>query len=329
MKRILIYGTGENAVLEQKRCLSCGDDLIGFIETHKTKDKFMDLPVYNADELTKLIFDEVHIANRYIETIDTCLKLGIEEQRIVVCSPEVKGDHHLFLEFLKRNKYKCNIKFAGGLVVTRIMSFKPLPLYTEKMDMAGNHVYFNDDYSRYGTLALLADEIKKHNVAGDVAELGVYQGKFASIINRTFPDKTLHLFDTFEGFAAEDISAEEKVDVGAQAGQFCETSVETVIKRMNNIGKIELHKGYFPSTIPDKEIVYSFVSIDCDLYAPAKAGLEYFYPRLSVGGYIMLHDYNGFFENGISKAVRDYEILNGHLCKVPIPDEAGTIVIAK
>ncbi len=329
MKKVLIYGTGDIAVLEQKRCLSCNVELAGFVETHKTKDVFLNLPVYNADEIPKLIFDEIHIANSHIETIDTCLQLGIDEGKIVVCSPEVKGDHHLFLEYLKRNNYQCNIKFSGGLVVTRIMSFRSLPFYTEKMDMAGNHLYFNDDYSRYGTLALLADEIEENDVPGDVAELGVYQGKFASIIHQTFPERTLHLFDTFEGFAAADISPEEISDVGARAGQFCETSVETVIKKMNGNGKIELHKGYFPSTIPDKEIVYSFVSIDCDLYAPAKAGLEYFYPRLSQGGYIMLHDYNGFFGNGISKAVRDYEALNGHLCKVPLPDEAGTIVLAK
>lgn len=41
----------------------------------------------------------------------------------------------------------------------------------------------------------------------------------------------------------------------------------------------------------DKEDVFTFVSVDCDLYALTKAGLEFFFPRLSKGGMIICHDF--------------------------------------
>ena len=43
-----------------------------------------------------------------------------------------------------------------------------------------------------------------------MAELGVYRGEFAKEINKVFPDRTLYLFDTFEGFAEQDCDTEVK-----------------------------------------------------------------------------------------------------------------------
>ena len=37
---------------------------------------------------------------------------------------------------------------------------------------------------------------------------------------------------------------------------------------------------------------FCFVHLDMDLYKPIKAGLEFFWPRLSRGGYIFIHDCN-------------------------------------
>lgn len=45
-----------------------------------------------------------------------------------------------------------------------------------------------------------ASIIYSNNISGCVAEVGVFQGEFASVINKNFPDRKLYLFDTFEGF---------------------------------------------------------------------------------------------------------------------------------
>lgn len=72
-----------------------------------------------------------------------------------------------------------------------------------------------------------------------------------------------------------------------------------------------------------------FVSIDVDLEQPIYDGLDFFYPRLEKGGYIFIHDYNGPLL-GVERAVDRYERGNGiMLCKVPICDVEGSLVITK
>jgi len=60
------------------------------------------------------------------------------------------------------------------------------------------------DYIRLATLELISNQISKKNLSGNVAEVGVYKGKFAKYINQYFPSKKIYLFDTFEGFDEKD-----------------------------------------------------------------------------------------------------------------------------
>lgn len=146
---------------------------------------------------------------------------------------------------------------------------------------------------RIASLEVAAREIYDKGIGGAVAEAGVYQGGFASYINRFFNDRKLYLFDTFEGFSARDIEVERKKDYSLRnAGHFGDTSVEQVISNMPFKDNVIVKKGYFPDTADGLDEKYCFVSLDLDLYQPIKAGLEYFYPNLVGGGYIFIHDCN-------------------------------------
>jgi O-methyltransferase len=58
------------------------------------------------------------------------------------------------------------------------------------------------------------------------------------------------------------------------------------------------------------------------------AGLRYFYPRLSRGGCIFVHDYNNRRFNGVRSAVEEF--LDGSGAPlVQLPDFAGTAIIAR
>src|SRR4051812_16295074 len=74
------------------------------------------------------------------------------------------------------------------------------------------------DYIRLSTLELVSFEINQRKLQGNVAELGVYQGKFAKHINKYFPERLLYLFDTFQGFDKSDVIIEkqEKFSKGSQ-----------------------------------------------------------------------------------------------------------------
>jgi len=52
------------------------------------------------------------------------------------------------------------------------------------------------------------------------------------------------------------------------------------------------YPGLFPETsTPVKGKMFSFVHLDVDLYQSMLSSLEFFYPRLSLGGIIIAHDY--------------------------------------
>lgn len=162
--------------------------------------------------------------------------------------------------------------------------------------------------ARVATMRMLAEEIHARNVPGDVAELGVYRGEFAVHINAAFPDRMLHLFDTFEGFPQQDVDVEKAMGLSrAQVGDFGETAQNIVWKIVPYPDMTVSHKGYFPDTFkPCMDEKFAFVSIDADLYAPTAAALELFWERLSPGGSIIVHDYDSMQFPGAGKAVREF-----------------------
>lgn len=165
--------------------------------------------------------------------------------------------------------------------------------------------------------------IKERNIPGNMAELGVWKGEFSKIFNRFLPEKKLYLFDTFEGFAV-DKDKVQKEDENA----FKDTSIDLVLSKMKTPENCIIKKGWFPKTTEGVEDDFCLVSLDADLYEPIYAGLEYFYPRLVKGGYILVHDYNNFHYKGVKEAVNEF-------CKkyeigfVPIVDRSFSIIITK
>lgn len=184
------------------------------------------------------------------------------------------------------------------------------------------------DYIRLSTLELLCHEILTNNVPGNIAELGVFKGKFSRYLNQHFPERSLYLFDTFEGFDKRDAVTEQHNNYSSADQDFSATSVQAVLNIMPYPKKCVVKKGYFPESATGLEDTFALVSLDTDLYEPIYNGLVYFYPRLSQGGYIMIHDFNNDQYKGVRDAVIRFcgEQKIGY---VPIPDKAGSVVICK
>ena len=164
---------------------------------------------------------------------------------------------------------------------------------------------------------------------GAVAELGVYRGEFAEKINELFPKRRFYLYDTFEGFAAEDIQVDRKRNFSTGGDDFSQTSVQTVLRRMKHPEQCLVKKGYFPDTISSEaNEKFVFVSLDADLYKPLYDGLCFFYPRLTAGGFIFIHDFNNERYNGAREAVTQY-CTEQKIGFFPLSDIGGTAVITK
>lgn len=167
----------------------------------------------------------------------------------------------------------------------------------------------------------IAEDFREEGIQGACAEVGVFRGESAKKINYFFPDRKLHLFDTFEGFSAKDIEVEKQIGrKEAEEGQFSDTSVQLVMEMMGTPDKVEIHKGYFPDTAMGLDEKFCFVRIDLDLYVPTEAALEVFRPLMERGGVILVHDYFGNQYPGIKKVVREFMTKHPELRKIPIGD---------
>jgi O-methyltransferase len=184
------------------------------------------------------------------------------------------------------------------------------------------------DYIRLSTLELVSYEINNRNLEGNVAELGVFKGKFAKYINQYFNDRKLYLFDTFEGFDSRDIPKEKKGGFSEGSQDFKDTSVEAVLKIMPFPEKCIIVKGFFPESAEKVRDQFVFVSLDADLYEPIYSGLTFFYKNLVKGGYIFVHDMNNDNYKGARKALEQF-CREENINFIPIPDLAGTAIIAK
>ena len=184
--------------------------------------------------------------------------------------------------------------------------------------------------ARTATMRLLAEQIKREGIQGDAAELGVFRGDFASLINAALPERTLHLYDTFTGFAEEDVVLERRHGYSkAQTGDFSQTAAELVREKLPCPEMARFHIGYFPESFkPEADTRYCFVSIDADLYAPTAAALPLFWERLSKGGVLMIHDVNSTQFSGAGAAVREF-CAEKQLRPLPVCDLHGSVILRK
>jgi O-methyltransferase len=184
------------------------------------------------------------------------------------------------------------------------------------------------DKIRFFCWWLQVERLKRQQLPGAFAELGVYQGESARILHLMDPSRTVHLFDTFEGFKNKDLTKEVGEAASYSEKNFSDTSLERVRKVLGSDKKFIFHPGYFPATTKGLEgETFALVNIDADLYNPIKAGLEFFYPRLVSGGVIIVHDYTYKWE-GCKKAVDEF-ILSIPENLVIFPDQEGSVAIIK
>jgi O-methyltransferase len=181
---------------------------------------------------------------------------------------------------------------------------------------------FEFDPVRVASIWLSARRIEAENIEGSLAEVGVWRGDTSTLIHRILPARRLFLFDTFEGFPEK--------DTGKKIERFNETSVEAVKEKLGDCSNVVIRKGYFPETAIGLENErYAFVMCDVDLYAPTLAFLRFFYPKVTKGGYFMLHDYNCPESNmAVSKAVDEF-MKNKEETLVDVPDMFGSVLFRK
>lgn len=355
--QVYIWGTGKVATEYLAQNELDMEDILGFVETKKSKSRYMGKKVFEPDEIAKKNdYDYIIVCVYYYgkEIYNLCKKLGIDTRKLILVDNWEWADGTPTKELIKGVCRKIN---KDNIDIEKIFP-KLYEAYSKEIDIqSGRYIVvsrngydlcednalisskdflgqeYQVDYFRYRTFELMANEIIRKKVEGNVAEVGVFRGAFSKIINAKFSDRKLYLFDTFDSFDEEEF--QEELSQGRCPehflGGFKDTNVGKVLSIMPHPEECIVKKGLFPDTAIGLENErYAFVSIDVDFEKSILAGLRYFYPRLNKGGAIFIHDYNNRFLEGVKIAVSSYEQeIGSWLPFVPLADEGGTLVLVK
>ena len=185
--------------------------------------------------------------------------------------------------------------------------------------------YTQTDASRVLSLIYAVRYVEKNYVPGAIVECGVWKGGSMMAVARTLlnmgvAEKQVYLFDTFEGMPAATDRDVNSAGLAADAyfrghnvynveGKWNFASLEEVKQNLASIGypvnNIHYIKGKVEVTLPEQapEAV-SLLRLDTDYYESTRHEMIHLFPRLSVGGILIVDDYLSW--RGSREAVDEY-----------------------
>ena len=239
-KKIYIWGTGRLAgkVVGKHVCL---EKISGFIDNNINGSKeYMGKPVFLPTELPD-DYDAILVANLFGKEIyEQCKNIKIDLSKVIFCYNNCVLDdmnkNYLFVQEIVGQEYAQIIKNRYHCV-RGVETEKALCLEKYKIE---NKTYMETDYVRIKSFELVVKEIYKRKLKGAVAEFGVFRGEFAQYINYAFPNKKLYLFDTFEGFNAQEALNEKKKGNCTEAfiEAYKQTNLDMVLNKLSYLENV-------------------------------------------------------------------------------------------
>lgn len=163
----------------------------------------------------------------------------------------------------------------------------------------------------------LIREVNLNHVPGDVVQCGVWNGGSGALMAFAVMQSDLRreiwLFDSFQGMPRP-TEKDGHSPQGWWTNPYFVGDPEKVRDILQKLyipnDRVHIVKGWFQDTIPSTPISQiSLLHIDADWYESVKLCLEYFYDRVSSGGFMVFDDYGLF---GCKEAVDEF-IAKRHL----------------
>ena len=170
-------------------------------------------------------------------------------------------------------------------------------------------------FARLDNLRFCVESVIEDEVPGDLIETGVWRGG-GTIFMRAIlkahgiTDRTVWVADSFEGLPPPnaDKYAQDAGDIHHTLSHLA-VSLEEVKANFEGYGllddQVRFLKGWFRDTLPGAPVEkLAVLRLDGDMYESTMDALINLYPKLSVGGYLIVDDYGAV--KGCREAAHDY-----------------------
>jgi O-methyltransferase len=185
---------------------------------------------------------------------------------------------------------------------------------------------------RLDNIQFCIEDILRNSVPGDLIETGVWRGGAVIFMRAVLKahgvtDRVVWAADSFEGLPHPSDSNYPQ-DAGDPHHTFTDylgVSLEQVQRNFRRYDlldeQVQFLKGWFKDTLPTAPIQkLSLLRMDGDMYSSTMDALKNLYPRLSVGGYVIVDDYH---IAGCRQAIHDYRDQLGITEEIQKIDWAG------
>ncbi len=185
---------------------------------------------------------------------------------------------------------------------------------------------------RMNNLHYCISKVIKNNIAGDFIETGVWRGG-ATILMRgileayDIKDRSVWVADSFDGLPPpnEELYPADK-NSSFHTMNPLKISIDDVkdnFRKYNLLDdQVKFLQGWFKDTLPNAPIKkLAVLRLDGDMYESTMDALTSLYPKLSVGGYIIIDDYGAI--DVCRQAIHDYRSKYNITEKIELIDNTG------
>lgn len=164
------------------------------------------------------------------------------------------------------------------------------------------------------------EDVLANDVPGDCIEAGVWRGGGSMLMRAVLDahgavDRRVWLADSFAGLPAPD--PRYPADAGStfhEAADVLAVPLDVVKENFERFGlagdNVVFLQGWFSDTLPGTTgETWSVVRLDGDMYESTMDGIANLYPRLSVGGWVIVDDYKTI--ESCRRAIDDYRAEHG------------------
>lgn len=218
------------------------------------------------------------------------------------------------------SEIRSKLRYVHELIFSRDVLFKYPGVFIDFISQNSEDLNLDIDEA----FTLWSAITQNNATPGMILEIGVYKGASLQLMATAVKNSENRLreiigIDTFEGIPALSGNGDEKFE-----NYLSDVEFEDVQHRIG--ADVQLIKGFFPDCVNIRDLNQIFLlHLDVDTFQTTKSALDLLWSKISIGGFVVVHDYNSQGCPGVKSAV-DGLLINRQIVRLEVGESQVVLV---